>query len=405
MIKIRKVFESITDIDDMFEIFKDIVDDVLLIEFDRELDYDFDKGQILIDRTSIGLEGGSDIPDIDDTLYKGYWGFKFCMPDKREDKKRIQERIGQLFERQTGIKVGFYELGDVGYSHVGSKISVLCSKKEWITYSVNLRDFEEILCGFELPEKYSFLNIIDNFYYNKNSNRSSSFIVEVGNSMGMKIDLQRSQLLHELDIKEDGDFTYNVNFYPCCYYGGTWLTLTDKMDKVEVFENESPYVSAFSKNRNYVDIDESLKMMLINASKELKTIKNFTINLLDDSDDNLEVFTSFLCNQVFPKFQTKEVEQMSQVESEIDKLKESDNIEIDIEIANKTKDSIIYLCETDFKGKHYIFKFTLNTITNKITLHSNVDENNDGPDLYKFEINELSDILYLSLTDGKLVGE
>ena len=140
--KIRKIFESMTDPDDMFEIFKDIVDDVLLVEFERELDYEFLKGQIHIGyEPSIELDPGGDIQEF---CYDYNWGFKFCMPDKREDKKRIQERIGQLFERQTGVKVGFYELGYIGYSHVGPKISVLCSKKEWITYSVNLRDFEEI---------------------------------------------------------------------------------------------------------------------------------------------------------------------------------------------------------------------------------------------------------------------
>ena len=33
--KVRKIYESMTDPDDMFEIFKDIVDDVLLTEFDK----------------------------------------------------------------------------------------------------------------------------------------------------------------------------------------------------------------------------------------------------------------------------------------------------------------------------------------------------------------------------------
>ena len=409
--KIRKIFESMTDPDDMFEIFKDIVDDVLFLEFDRELDYEFLKGQILIDGTSIELEPGDDVQEF---CYDYNWGFKFCMPDKREDKKRIKERIGQLFERQTGVKVGFYELGEVGYSHVGSEISVLCSKKEWITHSINLRDFEEITRDVELPERYSSFNIIDNFYYHKMSNKSLSLIVEVGPSMGMKIDFERPQLLNELNIKEDGDFAYNISFYPCCYYGGTWMSLSEKMDKVEVLNDETTYLNKYlnglksgelSKWRNYVDIDESLKMKLINASKELKSISNFTINLFDDSDDNLEVFTEFLCNQVFPKFETKETEQISQVEDQIIKLKNEDNIDIDYNIINRYNkdnvDYIVWLCETEYKKQQFIFKFTLNKKNSRIKIHSNSDKNNDGLDILECTINELSECIFLCLVDGK----
>ena len=110
--KIRKIFESMTDPDDMFEIFKDIVDDVLLTEFDKELDYGFKKGQIEVKYDGeIYLDPGDDVQEI---CFDDNWGFQFTMPDRREDKKRIQQRIADLFERQTGQKIKFYEFTNQG---------------------------------------------------------------------------------------------------------------------------------------------------------------------------------------------------------------------------------------------------------------------------------------------------
>jgi len=114
--KIRKIYESMTDPNDMFEIFKDIVDDVLLIEFDKELDYEFKKGQIEVTHDEIFLNPG-DEDDIHEYCSDDNWGFQFTMPDRREDKKRIQQRIADLFERQSGQKIKFYELSSSDYNH------------------------------------------------------------------------------------------------------------------------------------------------------------------------------------------------------------------------------------------------------------------------------------------------
>ena len=236
--KIRKIYESMTDPDDMFEIFKDIVDDVLLIEFDKELSYDFKKGQIEVTYDGgIYLNPGDD--DIHEICQEDNWGFQFSMPDRREDKRRIQERIANLFESQTGTKIGFYELSSSDYNHNRPEIKVLFSKPEWITWSVNLRDFEEVAPSeieYQLPSRFQSINVISDFYYMKMSNRSFSLIFEPQDSMGLKVDFKRSTLLDELEIK-DGEMEYDLSYYPCCYYGGTWMQLTERMDKVEIGKN------------------------------------------------------------------------------------------------------------------------------------------------------------------------
>jgi len=414
--KIRKIYESMTDPNDMFEIFKDIVDDVLLIEFDKELDYEFKKGQIEITHSGeMYLDPGDDIHEY---CSDNNWGFQFTMPDKREDKKRIQERISNLFERQTGTKIGFYELSSSDYSHYNPEVKVLFSKPEWITWSVNLKNFEEYSPGeveYNLPNRFQTINVISDFYYMKMSNRSFSLIFEPQTSMGLKVDFKRSTLLDQLEIK-DGEMQYDIFYYPCCYYGGTWMQLTEKMDKVEVLDNETHYLNAYvkslkagtsSKWRNYVDIDDIKKHQLITSANELNsTAKIFKLNLYEDQDENTDKFVKFLSEMVLPKIQNDDSQLIEQVENQISKLEKEDNLILDNEVVNRyVKDDnsfIVWLCETDFKGGHYVFKFTLNVNKGQIMIHDNTDENRDGKTILTCPVSELSDALFLVLIDDKL---
>jgi hypothetical protein len=414
--KIRKIYESMTDPNDMFEIFKDIVDDVLLIEFDKELDYEFKKGQIEITHSGeMYLDPGDDIHEY---CSDNNWGFQFTMPDKREDKKRIQERISNLFERQTGTKIGFYELSSSDYSHYNPEVKVLFSKPEWITWSVNLKNFEEYSPGeveYNLPNRFQTINVISDFYYMKMSNRSFSLIFEPQTSMGLKVDFKRSTLLDQLEIK-DGEMQYDIFYYPCCYYGGTWMQLTEKMDKVEVLDNETHYLNAYvkslkagtsSKWRNYVDIDDIKKHQLITSANELNsTAKIFKLDLYEDQDENTDKFVKFLSEMVLPKIQNDDSQLIEQVENQISKLEKEDNLILDNEVVNRyVKDDnsfIVWLCETDFKGGHYVFKFTLNVNKGQIMIHDNTDENRDGKTILTCPVSELSDALFLVLIDDKL---
>jgi hypothetical protein len=415
--KIRKIYESMSDPDDMFEIFKDIVDDVLLIEFDKELSYDFKKGQIEVTYDGeIYLDPGDD--DIHEICQEDNWGFQFSMPDRREDKRRIQERIVNLFESQSGTKIGFYELPSSDYNHHRPEIKVLFSKPEWITWSVNLRDFEEVAPGeieYQLPSRFQSINVISDFYYMKMSNRSFSLIFEPQDSMGLKVDFKRSNLLDELEIR-DGEMEYDLSYYPCCYYGGTWMQLTEKMDKVEVLDNEKNYLNAYvkslkagtpSKWRNYVNIDDVKKHQLIKAANELNSaVKVFKVDLYEDQDENVNKFVKFLSEMVLSKIQNDDSKLIEQVEEQISKLEREDNIVIDNEVVNSyVKDDnsfVVWLCETEFKDEHYIFKFTLNLNKGQIMIHGNSDDNKDGKTILTCPISELSDSLFLALIDNKL---
>ena len=407
--KIRKIFESMTDPDDMFEIFKDIVDDVLLTEFDKELDYEFKKGQIEVKYDGeIYLNPGDDVQEI---CFDDNWGFQFTMPDRREDKKRIQQRIVSLFERQTGTKLGFCELGISGSDYIGYRnpiVKVLFSKPEWIEWSRNLRDFEEYSNEVDvlLPEKFQDIKVISDFYYHKMSNRSFNFIFVPQVSMGLKVEFQRSTLLDELEIK-DGEMEYDVFYYPCCYYGGTWMQLTAGMDKIEI---KSDHFDFSTLNRNFVKIDEIKKNQLIKAASELNsTAKIFKVDLDEDQDENMDKFIQFLSEMVLPKIQNNISELISNIEDQIEKIEKEDNIIVNSEIISRyTKDDInyiVWLCETDYKGEHFIFKFTLNVNKAQIIIHSNKDENYDGPELFKCPVGELSDCIFLCLVDNKLVSQ
>jgi len=415
--KIRKIYESMTDPNDMFEIFKDIVDDVLLIEFDKELDYEFKKGQIEVTYDEIYLNSG-DEDDIHEYCSDDNWGFQFTMPDRREDKKRIQQRIADLFERQSGQKIGFYELSSSDYNHNRPEIKVLFSKPEWITWSVNLRDFEEVAPSeieYQLPSRFQSINVISDFYYMKMNNRSFSLIFEPQDSMGLKVDFKRSTLLDELEIK-DGEMEYDLSYYPCCYYGGTWMQLTERMDKVEIGKNHfnnkknifPPFLSqGFAINRNYVNIDDVKKHQLIKAANELNSaVKVFKVNLYEDQDENVDKFVKFLSEMVLSKIQNDDSKLIEQVEEQISKLEREDNIVIDNEIVNSyVKDDnsfVVWLCETEFKGGHYIFKFTLNLNKGQIMIHGNSDDNRDGKNILTCPVSELSDALFLVLIDDKL---
>ena len=405
--KIRKIYESMTDPNDMFEIFKDIVDDVLLTEFDKELDYGLKKGQIEVTPDEIYLNPGDDIHEYcsDDN-----WGFQFTMPDRREDKKRIQQRIADLFERQSGQKIKFYELGKTFTSPF---VPVLFSKSEWITWSINLKDFEEAAPGeieYQLPVKFQDINVISDFYYMKMSNKSFSLIFEPQDSMGLKVEFKRSTLLNELEIK-DGEMEYDLFYYPCCYYGETWMQLTEKMDKVENKYKEklsvSPRLGFPTMYRSYVKIDEIKKNQLIKAASELNsTTKIFKLNLYEDQDENTDKLIKFLSEIVLPKIQNDDSQLIVQVEDQITKLEKEDNLVLDNEVVNRyVKDDnsfIVWLCETDFKGGHYIFKFTLNLNKGQIMIHDNSDDNKDGKTILTCPVSELSDALFLVLIDDKL---
>jgi len=373
VMKIRKVFESMTDPDDMFEIFKDIVDDVLLTEFDKELDYEFKKGQIeIMYDGEIYLNPGDD--DIYEICQEDNWGFQFTMPDRREDKKRILQRIVDIFEKQTNTKLGFCELGISGKDYVGYRnpiVKILFSKPEWINWSVNLKDFEE----FALDEIDSFISIKYNDIKISKELYDLSLILEVSTGMALIMTLKRKTeypldpptLLNKIEIK-DGEMSYDVSYRPS-------------------YE--------FKKNK------------LIRASEELNSNHNsFKINLNEDQFENAEQLANFLEEVVFPKIQSTTSELINQIEEQIKKLEKEDNIIIDSQIITKYKKNeaefIVWLCETEYKKQQFIFKITLDVSKSEVIIHSNSDKNNDGSALLTCPVNELSECIFLCLVDNKL---
>jgi hypothetical protein len=371
--RIRKVFESMTDPDDMFEIFKDIVDDVLLTEFDKELDYEFKKGQIeIMYDGEIYLNPGDD--DIYEICQEDNWGFQFTMPDRREDKKRILQRIVDIFEKQTNTKLGFCELGISGKDYVGYRnpiVKILFSKPEWINWSVNLKDFEE----FALDEIDSFISTKYNDIKISKELYGLSLILEVSTGMALILTLKRKTeyplnpptLLNKLEIK-DGEMSYDVSYRPS-------------------YE--------FKKNK------------LIRASEELNSNHNsFKINLNEDQFENAEQLANFLEEVVFPKIQSTTSELINQIEEQIKKLEKEDNIIIDSQIITKYKKNeaefIVWLCETEYKKQQFIFKITLDVSKSEVIIHSNSDKNNDGSALLTCPVNELSESIFLCLVDNKL---
>lgn len=373
VMKIRKVFESMTDPDDMFEIFKDIVDDVLLTEFDKELDYEFKKGQIeIMYDGEIYLNPGDD--DIYEICQEDNWGFQFTMPDRREDKKRILQRIVDIFEKQTNTKLGFCELGVSGKDYIGYRnpiVKILFSKPEWINWSVNLKDFEE----FALDEIDSFISIKYNDIKISKELYDLSLILEVSTGMALIMTLKRKTeypldpptLLNKIEIK-DGEMSYDVSYRPS-------------------YE--------FKKNK------------LIRASEELNSNHNsFKINLNEDQFENAEQLANFLEEVVFPKIQSTTSELINQIEEQIKKLEKEDNIIIDSQIITKYKKNeaefIVWLCETEYKKQQFIFKITLDVSKSEVIIHSNSDKNNDGSALLTCPVNELSESIFLCLVDNKL---
>jgi hypothetical protein len=109
---------------------------------------------------------------------------------------------------------------------------------------------------------------------------------------------------------------------------------------------------------------------------------------------------------VLPKIQNDDSQLIGQVEDQITKLEKEDNLVLDNEVVNRyVKDDnsfIVWLCETDFKGGHYIFKFTLNLNKGQIMIHDNSDDNKDGKTILTCPVSELSDALFLVLIDDKL---
>lgn len=373
VMRIRKVFESMTDPDDMFEIFKDIVDDVLLTEFDKELDYEFKKGQIeIMYDGEIYLNPGDD--DIYEICQEDNWGFQFTMPDRREDKKRILQRIVDIFEKQTNTKLGFCELGISGKDYVGYRnpiVKILFSKPEWINWSVNLKDFEE----FALDEIDSFISIKYNDIKISKELYDLSLILEVSTGMALIMTLKRKTeypldpptLLNKIEIK-DGEMSYDVSYRPS-------------------YE--------FKKNK------------LIRASEELNSNHNsFKINLNEDQFENAEQLANFLEEVVFHKIQSTTSELINQIEEQIKKLEKEDNIIIDSQIITKYKKNedefIVWLCETEYKKQQFIFKITLDVSKSEVIIHSNSDKNNDGSALLTCPVNELSECIFLCLVDNKL---
>jgi len=415
--KIRRLFESMTDPDDMFEIFKDIVEDVLLIEFDdKDINETFIKGQIALTRQVEVILTGSRDDDFNEYTKEDNWGYSFFMPDRKEDKKRIQKRIVDLFKMQTGVELDFIEMGDPLYNHQSPTVGVIYSKKEWVGYIKSLKDFEEMIDDTNdyIPQKYKDIEVIGNFYYHKMTNQSFCYIFKTGVGLGLKINLNRGEYLDELKIK-DGVFAYDVDFNPVCYYGGTWMVLTEGMDKVE--DKVTPAsanagsikdrINWFAANRNYVPIDEYKKQQLLKASNQLNsTISTLEIDLDGNYEDNLKKYSDMLITKVFPLIANKDSELISQVEEQISKLEKEDNLVIDYEIVKNYIDSnkkyIVWLLETDYKGGHYIFKITLDVSLGQISIHNNKDENSDGPTILKCPINEFAVALFLCLVDNKL---
>lgn len=413
VMRIRKVFESMTDPDDMFEIFKDIVDDVLLTEFDKELDYEFKKGQIeIMYDGEIYLNPGDD--DIYEICQEDNWGFQFTMPDRREDKKRILQRIVDIFEKQTNTKLGFCELGISGKDYVGYRnpiVKIIFSKPEWINWSVNLKDFEE----FALDEIDSFISTKYNDIKISQELYGLSLILEVSTGMALIMTLKRKTeyplnpptFLNKLEIK-DGEMSYDVSYRPSCFYGDCWVPMTEISQKIQISSVErKPFDFSHAGNRNYIDINEFKKNQLIKASEELNSNHDsFKINLNEDQFENAEKLANFLEEVVFPKIQSTTSELINQIEEQIKKLGKEDNIIIDSQIITKYKKNedefIVWLCETEYKKQQFIFKITLDVSKSEVIIHSNSDKNNDGSALLTCLVNELSECIFLCLVDNKL---
>jgi hypothetical protein len=404
--KIRRLFENITDPDEMFEIFKDIVDDVLLVEFDDDRDFNPMKGLIYISNDSIDVSlVGSKYDEYNEYTQSDNWGYSFIMKDDRVNKHRIQQRISNIFKTKTGVELGFIDIGYPFYDVDDPFIRLLYTKKEWISIIKSVKDFEEtaddIYEDDRIVDIYGDIDIIGNFYYHKMQNRSFSYIFEVADGMGLKINLNRKEYLDELC--ENDNIVYDVSFNPVCYYGGTWMVLTEGMDKIEITEKKH-----LKKLGKYIDIDEILKYRIIHASTKLnKDISTFSIDPNYSCENNVKAYIDMLVGKVFPLICSDDSNLIEKVEDQISKLENQDNINIDSKIFKKYMNGkekcIVWICESDYKNSHYIFKMTL--VGNKITIHSNKDENIDGPKVLDCPIEELSDSIFLCLSDGKLIPQ
>lgn len=388
--KIRKVFEKLQDPDDMFEIFKDIVDDVMIIEFDREIDYKFKKGQIEILQRTQEIYLNPDISD-DESIHEiteiDNWGFQFTMPDKRESKKRLQQRIIDIFKRETGVEIGSVEVVNTLYSNQNPEVEILFSKMEWINWVKNLKDFEEGHAEFDeyIPDKYKDINPIWEYVFtspnrgNKYISKLFTYIFEVSKGIGLRVDFNRNTLLQEMNI-QDGIITYETTYYPVYYGNGSWYILTDLI--------------------KMVNIDEMKKHNLINAADKLNSAPNsdLKIDLNDSYQDNVELFAKFLTENVFPLIENKDSKLIGDIEDQFIKLDKSDNILINSDMS-KDKSSITWLCETEFNDNQYLFKVILDIDTEEVKIFGN------NKTLIRCSINELSDALFLVIKDNKLTAD
>ncbi len=398
--KIRKVFEKLQDPDDMFEIFKDIVDDVMVIELDKEIDYEFKKGQIEISQKSQEIYLNPD-PNEEYSYYEitesANWGFQFTMPDIRESKKRLQQRIIDIFKRETGVEISAIELVNIRYSHQHPEVMILFSKTEWISWAKNLKDFEEGHAEFDeyTPAKYQNINPIWDYYFKhpnkKNRIKSDIFtyIFEVSKGIGLKVDFSRDSLLQKMNI-ENNELTYETTYYPVYYEKGSWNILTTYITAVD---GGSEIDFAGYNNTRWLNIDEYMKNKLIKAANDLNI--DLKIDLTNLYQDNIELFAKFLTENIFPLIENKDSKLIGNIEDQFIKLEENDNISITSDMS-KDESSIIWLCETEFNDKQHLFKIILDIDTENVKVCDN------NKILIRCSIDELSDALFLIIKGNKL---
>lgn len=384
---IRRFNESVSDINELSEIFKEVAEDCIFMEF--EVDPTISSGPISIDKSNnsdIYLMSNIDIDDKN-------WAFFFTMPDNKDRKFFVLNMICKLFKIKTGIDIYYQQKKSESYG--SRRLKVIFSKKEWIDMLLNIQDFEQSIDWTEIiSDKYKqSVNIIDVFKLNGSLNNDISYIFMISDTIGIKLLIKRSEFSNQmqlLNIKDD-------KLEYLCYWKPVVLTKGKSYDEPDfrLLDDRN------KAGRNVEEIERVTK-----ASNELNiSQKVFQIGISNgDIEENINEFKIFINEKVLPLLEDKTSIIYGKFYDQIEKLNKQDNIFIETEILNTYKVVDIYsviLCETTIGDRDFIFKMMLDITRSMVNIYNNTDNNSDGQLLTRIEVDELADTLFLLFTDNK----
>ena len=384
--KDNMIKESISNLNELFEIFKEVAEDVVFMEFESD-PTSMTFGPLSIDKSSsnIYILPGI-IPKIEN------WGFCFQMTDDPKRKKFVLERICTIFKIKTGIEIYYKEKG----RSYNSKLKVIFSKKEWIDTLNNIQDFEQSIDFSEIiSDRYKqSVKVIDRYKLHGSLKDDISYIFMISDFIGLRLVLKRfefSDKMEDLYIK-DGVLEYILIWSP--------VFLIDAGKSYD----EPKFIYLDSKNKSGRNVEQSERV--INASNELikfKSERTFKIDIVNE-DGNIDKFKKLINGKVLPLLEDKASICYGKFYDQIEKLNKQDNIFIETEISDTYKVIDIYsvfLCETTIGDRDFVFKMMLDVTRSMVNIYNNGDNNSDGPLLSRVDVDELSDTLFLLFTDNK----